>query len=189
MHVQFRVSEYHHFGRIVDARGDLPRLSALLAPRRPLPLLQSTLIGHYIALARHPRIAPVRNSKLFLFTSFYCGTTGTVVVAIECHYWATPPPPVFFLLSMLVFPFFLIPAVFFPFIWRFFFFSFLFISFLSFRITVDRILWGLNRHQNWLTRPSKRGSSLLTGIKIFTRFKKLRDEEHSGHFAWEKLKL
>jgi hypothetical protein len=86
MHVQFRVSEYHHFGRIVDARGDLPRLSALLAPRRPLPLLQSTLIGHYIALARHPRIAPVRNSKLFLFTSFYCGTTGTVVVAIERHY-------------------------------------------------------------------------------------------------------
>jgi hypothetical protein len=76
MHVQFRVSEYHHFGRIVDARGDLPGLSALLAPCRPLPLLQSALIGHYIALARHPGIAPVRNSKLFLFTSFYGGTAG-----------------------------------------------------------------------------------------------------------------
>ena len=87
------------------------------------------------------------------------------------------------------FSFFSHSGGFFSFYLTFLFFSFLFISFLSFRITVDRILWGLNRHQNWLTRPSKRGSSLLTGIKIFTRFKKLRDEEHSGHFAGEKLKL
>ena len=67
MHVQFRVEEYHHTGWIVNKRRNLPRLSPLLAPRRPLPLLQSTLARHYIALARHPGIAPVRNFNLLFF--------------------------------------------------------------------------------------------------------------------------
>jgi hypothetical protein len=115
MHVQFRVSEYHHFGRIVDARGDLPGLSALLAPRRPLPLLQSALVGHYIALARHPGIAPVRNSKLFLFTSFYGGTAGdssaggSRLVAIQLAITGPPPPPPVFYYPLVSH---LIPAVF-----------------------------------------------------------------------------
>lgn len=59
MHVQLRVPEYHHAGRPFDPRRDLSRLPALLAPSGPLPLLQSAFFGHYIALARHPRIAAV----------------------------------------------------------------------------------------------------------------------------------
>lgn len=152
MHVQFRVSEYHHFGRIVDTRGDLPRLSALLAPCRPLPLLQSALIGHYIALARHPGIAPVRNSKLFLFTFFfflfYCGDSdrfgGSHRVALLSFRCAplTPPPQPYRHRLFLFFCFFIASCVPHPSGIFYFYLTIFFCVFLTFvsYITADRIL-------------------------------------------------
>ena len=66
---------------------------------------------------------------------------------------------------------------------------FLFDAVFSLLSTADRIPWGLNRRQNWLTRRLKRGSSLSTGIKIFTLFKKRQDEERTVHSAGAKLRL
>ena len=71
VHVQQRDAQHHHARRPVHARGDMPRLSFVLAARRFVSLLQSALARHHPPLARHPRIAPVSRYPSLLYCSFF----------------------------------------------------------------------------------------------------------------------